>query len=157
MIPLKCNNLNFSVKKFCCAFDHSEVRKYLLIQLYCELQNTEQKRGSRHICKMHRESHFCFQILSLASSITTLFPLRTIIPILFCPPALGNSMAHGVTEDQVHEWIKSTEGSLNLTAAVDSQTDPLVHEFLQLWGMVLRHACWSFLFGLLGFNNKLDC
>merc|ERR1719500_2226929 len=93
MIPLKCNNLNFSVKKFCCAFDHSEVRKYLLIQLYCELQNTKQKRGSRHICKMHRESHYCFQILSLASSITTLFPLTTIIPILFCPPALGNSMA----------------------------------------------------------------
>lgn len=112
MIPLKCNNLNFSAKKFCCAFDHSEVRKYLLIQLYWELQNTKHKRGARHICKMHRESHYCFQILSLASSITTLFPLTTIIPekentninvkifintgnlpILFCPPALGNSMA----------------------------------------------------------------
>ena len=33
----------------------------------------------------------------------------------------------------------------NLTAAVDSQVDSLVHEFLQLWGMGLRHRCRSFI------------
>lgn len=52
--------------------------------------------------------------------------------------------------DQIHrefpqpgqKFLENLKNELlaNLTTAVDSQVDPLVHEFLQLWGMGLRHG-----------------
>ena len=46
---------------------------------------------------------------------------------------------HGVIQNQVHEWVEATEDSLDLATAVDPQTDPLVHELLQLRGVSLGH------------------
>merc|ERR1712062_401235 len=45
----------------------------------------------------------------------------------------------GIVQHKIHKRIKSAQSSLNISAAVDSQVDSLVHEFLQLWRMGLGH------------------
>ena len=75
---------------------------------------------------------------SLASSITTLLPLTTTIPILFCVFCKQNNYKSdtfsqrnfgdfadgryllgeldGIVQDEVHEGIEATQGALNLEA-----------------------------------------
>ena len=146
---------------------------------------------------------------SLASSITTLFPLITTIPILFCVFWGRNIQVkklkclrykhtkvnvirgcatylfgelNGVIQHQVHEGVKTAESPFNLenisvsntslkffhhsspttdyliiithmhifkiipsphlTATVDPEVNPLVHELLQLRRVGLRHLSW---------------
>merc|ERR1719492_637920 len=45
----------------------------------------------------------------------------------------------GIVQDQVHEGVKATEDTLDLTAAIDPQTDLLIHELFQLWRMSIGH------------------
>ena len=41
----------------------------------------------------------------------------------------------GVVQNQIHEGVKSTEGSFNLSTTINAQVDTFVHKLLKLWRM----------------------